>query len=87
MAKVEIYSSMFCGFCHKAKKLLKEKGVHFEDIDVMMNPGRRAEMMQRSKGGHTVPQIFIDDRHVGGCQELYQLEAKGELDDWLAGAA
>ena len=87
MAKVEVYSSMFCGFCHKAKKLLKTKGVKYNDIDVMMNPGRREEMMKRAKGGRTVPQIFINDRHVGGCQELYQLEAKGELDDWLAGKA
>lgn len=86
MAKVEIYSSMFCGFCHKAKKLLKAKGVRFNEIDVMMSPGKRTEMMKRAKGGSTVPQIFIGDRHVGGCDELYKLEARGDLDTWLADA-
>ena len=86
MAKVEIYSSMFCGFCHKAKKLLKAKGVRFNEIDVMMSPGKRAEMMKRAKGGSSVPQIFIGDRHVGGCDELSKLEARGDLDAWLADA-
>lgn len=84
MAKVEIYSSMFCGFCHKAKKLLKSKGVRFNEIDVMMSPGKRTEMMKRANGGRTVPQIFIGDRHVGGCDDLYKLEARGDLDGMLA---
>ena len=83
MARVEIYSSFFCGFCHRAKKLLKSKGVPFEDFDVLANPGRRKEMMTRAKGRHSVPQIFIDGRHIGGCQELYALDAAGQLDGLL----
>jgi glutaredoxin 3 len=84
MPRVEIYSSFFCGFCHRAKSLLKAKGLAFEDIDVLMHPGRRAEMVERAGGGHTVPQIFIDDRHIGGCQELYELERSGKLDRLIA---
>ena len=83
MARVEIYSSFFCGFCHRAKKLLKSKGAAFEDIDVMADPGRRQEMMKRAKGSYSVPQIFIDGKHIGGCQELYALEAAGRLDGLL----
>jgi glutaredoxin 3 len=85
MPRVEIYSSFFCGFCHRAKSLLKAKELAFEDIDVLMRPGRRAEMMERAGGSHTVPQIFIDDRHIGGCRELYELERSGELDRLIAG--
>lgn len=87
MPNVTIYSSMFCPFCHRAKKLLKQKGVEFDEIDVMMNSGRKQEMMDRANGSHTVPQIFIGDTHVGGCDELYALESKGELDQLLGQAA
>ena len=80
MAKVEIYTSMLCGFCYRAKKLLEQKGAAFNEIDVMLSPGRRREMMARSGGRHSVPQIFIDDQHVGGCDDLYALEADGRLD-------
>ena len=83
MAKVEIYSSMLCGFCYRAKKLLEQKGVNFTDIDVLASPKRRAEMVQRSGGRSSVPQIFIDDRHIGGCDELYALEANRKLDALL----
>ncbi len=83
MAKVEIYSSMLCGFCYRAKKLLQQKGVDFTDIDVMVHPKRRAEMVERSGGRTSVPQIFIDDRHIGGCDELYALEASQKLDALL----
>jgi glutaredoxin 3 len=83
MAKVEVYSSMLCGFCYRAKKLLEQKGVAFTEIDVMANPSRRAEMMQRSGGRSSVPQIFIDDRHIGGCDDLFALEAGNKLDALL----
>ena len=87
MPKVTIYSSMFCPFCHRAKKLLKQKGVDYDEIDVTMNSNRKQEMMQRANGAHTVPQIFIAETHVGGCDELYALEDKGELDGLLGKAA
>jgi glutaredoxin 3 len=83
MAKVEIYSSMLCGFCYRAKKLLEQKGVDFTEIDVMVNPKRRSEMIERSGGRTSVPQIFIDDRHVGGCDELFALESSRKLDALL----
>ncbi|MGD1880104.1 MAG: glutaredoxin 3 [Kiloniellaceae bacterium] len=86
MAKVEVYSSMLCGFCYRAKKLLEQKGVAFTEIDVMAHPSRRAEMVQRSGGRTSVPQIFIDDRHIGGCDELYALESKDKLDGLLTPA-
>ena len=87
MAKIEIYSSPLCGFCHHGKRLLKSKSVAFEDIDVMMNRVRKKEMVERAGGRTSVPQIFIDGQHVGGCDELYELEAEGKLDPMLAGAA
>ncbi len=87
MAQIEIYTTMFCPFCHRAKRLLKEKGAHFEEIDVMLSPARRREMTERAGGGTSVPQIFIDGRHVGGCDELYALEAAGGLDPLLEGLA
>ena len=87
MSQVEIYSSIFCGFCFRAKKLLEHKGVEFEEIDVTLHPKRRQEMRDRANGDHKVPQIFIADQHIGGCQELYELEARGELDQMLQGSA
>lgn len=84
MAKVEIYTSPLCGFCHAAKRLLKSKGAEFEETDIAVNPSKKAEMMQRSNGGRTVPQIFIDGTHVGGCDDLYDLERAGKLDPMLA---
>ena len=83
MAKVEIYTSPFCGFCYRAKMLLQDKGAEFEEIDIMTDPGRRPEMMQRAEGSHTVPQIFIGDAHIGGCDELLALDYKGGLDPLL----
>lgn len=83
MAKVEIYSNMLCGFCHRAKKLLQQKGVDFTEIDVMVHPQRRAEMVERSGGRTSVPQIFIDDRHIGGCEDLFDLDASHKLDNLL----
>lgn len=85
MPPVEIYTTPICGFCHAAKRLLTSKGVEFKEIDVMQRPEKRSEMTQRSRGGRTVPQIFIGDRHVGGCDDLYALERAGKLDPMLAG--
>ena len=83
MSKVEIYSSMWCPFCHRAKQLLQSKGVGFEEFDVDANPTLRNEMTQRSGGRQTVPQIFIDDRHIGGSDELVALEREGRLSGML----
>lgn len=84
MKTVEIYTTPICGYCHRAKRLLAAKGVPFTEIDVMADPSRRAEMMQRSGGGQTVPQIFIDGTPIGGCDELHALERRGALDPMLA---
>lgn len=83
MANVEIYSSPFCGFCMRAKALLDSKGVEYTDIDVMMDSSKRQEMMSRSGGRHTVPQIFIGEEHIGGCDELLALERASKLDPLL----
>ena len=83
MSKIEIYSSMWCPFCHRAKQLLQSKGAGFEEFDVDANPALRNEMTQRSGGRQTVPQIFIDDRHVGGSDELVALEREGRLSGML----
>lgn len=85
MATVEIYTTQICGFCHAAKRLLTSKGVSFAEVDVMADPSRRAEMVQRANGGRTVPQIFIDGAHVGGNDDLQALERAGKLDSLLAG--
>lgn len=84
MAKVEIYTSPLCGFCHAAKRLLTAKGVEFVETDVAAQPEKRREMVQRANGGRTVPQIFINDIHVGGCDDLYALESAGKLEPLLA---
>ena len=83
MKPVEIYTSPLCGFCHAAKRLLNQKGVEFSEIDVLANPDRKPEMIQRANGGRTVPQIFIGEIHVGGCDDLYALERAGKLDPLL----
>jgi glutaredoxin 3 len=83
VAQVEIYSSMFCPFCSRAKHLLTQKGVAFVEIDVDTSPGRRNEMLDRANGQRTVPQIFIDDHHVGGSDDLAALDRAGKLDGML----
>jgi len=83
MAKVEIYTKAFCGYCYRAKALLAEKGVAFEEVDITMGGPRRAEMIERAQGGTTVPQIFIDGKHVGGSDDLAALERRGALDALL----
>ncbi len=84
MLQIEIYTSPLCGFCHAAKRLLNEKGASFSEVDVLQNPERKPEMINRANGGRTVPQIFVGDIHVGGCDELYALERAGKLDALLA---
>lgn len=84
MTTVEIYTSPLCGFCHAAKRLLSQKGVAFSEVDVLMHPDRKPEMIKRAGGARTVPQIFVGDAHVGGCDDLYELERKGDLDKLLA---
>ncbi|MDZ4136859.1 MAG: glutaredoxin 3 [Paracoccaceae bacterium] len=85
MKKVEIYTSPYCGFCHAAKRLLAKKGAAFTEIDVSRDPAQRVEMMKRSNGGRTVPQIFIGGKHVGGSDDLHALDHRGALDPLLAG--
>ena len=84
MKSVEIYTSPLCGFCHAAKRLLTQKGVTFAEVNVLTDPERKPEMIQRANGGRTVPQIFFGDTHVGGCDDLYALEQAGKLDPLLA---
>ncbi|SFN41755.1 glutaredoxin 3 [Roseovarius lutimaris] len=83
MQPVEIYSSPLCGFCHAAKRLLKQKGVNFSEINVLAQPARKSEMLKRANGRHTVPQIFVGKTHVGGYDELSALERAGKLDALL----
>lgn len=83
--KVTIYTTNYCGYCFRAKALLNRKGVPFEEIDVS-DPVLRRAMMERSNGGRTVPQIFIGDRHVGGSDELHELDRRGQLDPLLKAA-
>ena len=83
MPTVEIYTKMLCFYCVRAKRLLDEKGVDFEEYDISMGGPRRAEMIQRANGRTTVPQIFIDGVHVGGSDDLAALERAGKLDAML----
>lgn len=86
-ANVEVYSSMWCPFCYRAKKLLKDKGVDFQEIDVDGDPKVRVAMRQRADGRHTVPQIFINGVGVGGSDELAALDRSGKLTAMLAETA
>jgi len=87
MAIIEVYSGDFCPYCTKAKSLLKKKGLEFSEYNVKRDIKRQAEMAERAPGARTIPQIFINNRHVGGCDDLFALEQRGELDDWLESAA
>jgi glutaredoxin 3 len=80
--QVVMYASSWCGYCSRARQLLAQKGIEFTEIDVDVEPGARIEMVKRS-GRSTVPQIFIGDRHIGGCDDLYALDASGGLDPLL----
>jgi glutaredoxin 3 len=84
MAHIEIYTKFLCPYCSRAKKLLESKGASYEEYDITMGGAKRAEMMQRANGRHTVPQIFIDGRHIGGSDDLAALERNGQLDPLLA---
>lgn len=83
--RVVMYATDWCPYCARARRLLEEKGVPFEEIDVEARPGARAEMIERSGGRSSVPQIFIGDTHVGGSDDLHALAASGGLDRLLAG--
>lgn len=83
MARVEIYTKFLCPYCTRAKNLLKSKGVPFEEIDISLGGPKRAEMLARANGRTTVPQIFIDDRHIGGSDDLAELDRAGGLDPLL----
>lgn len=84
MKKIRVYSSQICPYCVRAKSLLKKKGAAFEEIDVTMDVAARDQMLKETGGARTVPQIFIGDTHVGGCDELYALDREGKLDPLLA---
>ena len=84
MAKVEIYTKMTCPYCHRAKALLKQKGIQPDEIAVDFGGDKRQAMIQRAGGRMTVPQIFINGKHVGGCDDLFELESTGRLDEMLA---
>lgn len=84
-ANVEIYTWSMCPFCIRAKALLDKKGVDYTEYCIDGDEAARAKMAQRANGRRTLPQIFIDDQHIGGCDNLYALNAQGKLDDLLAG--
>lgn len=84
---ITIYTTSTCPFCVRAKQLLTRKGVAFDEIDVGRHPEQRGEMMQRAQGRRTVPQIFIGDLHIGGCDDLHALDEAGKLDQLLKGRA
>jgi glutaredoxin 3 len=84
MAQVTIYTRPGCGYCARAVSVLTQKGVAFDEIEAGMDPAKRQEMMTRS-GRSTFPQIFIGDKHIGGCDDMMALERRGELDALLAG--
>ncbi len=83
MPSITIYTKGWCPYCSAAKKLLDDKGVDFTEIDIEKKPEARAEMIQKAAGRTTVPQIFIGDRHVGGCDDLYALDDRGQLEPML----
>jgi glutaredoxin 3 len=83
MPPITIYTKSWCPYCSAAKDLLKEKGAAFTEIDIESKPEKRQDMIQKAGGRTTVPQIFIGDRHVGGCDDLYALDDKGQLEALL----
>ncbi len=82
---VTIYTKPFCPYCAAALELLAKKGANYREVDISGKPDLRAEMIQRSGGRMTVPQVFAGDRHLGGCDDIYALDARGELDRVLIG--
>jgi len=84
MPEIQIYTTDMCPYCMRAKALLKQKGADYKEIDVSYDPAERNRMMERAGGRRTVPQIFIAGKHIGGCDDLYALNARGGLDPLLA---
>jgi glutaredoxin 3 len=84
MAQVEIYTKSFCPYCARAKRLLDQKGASYEEYEISAGGAKREEMIQRAGGRTTVPQIFIDGRHIGGSDDLAALERQGQLDPLLS---
>jgi len=87
MAKVEIYTAMACPFCNRAVKLLTAKNISFEEIDVTLSLAKRQAMKRRANGKTSVPQVFINDDHIGGCDDLFALDQAGHLDRLLTAAS
>lgn len=85
MQKIDIYTKGYCPYCKRARSLLEAKGASYNNIEIDKNPELRPAMIERANGGSTVPQIFIGDTHVGGCDDLFALESAGKLDALLAG--
>jgi glutaredoxin 3 len=83
MPSITIYTKSWCPYCNAAKDLLKQKGAAFTEVDIEAKPEKRQDMIQRANGRSTVPQIFIGERHVGGCDDLYALDDKGQLEALL----
>jgi glutaredoxin 3 len=83
MVEVELYTTMYCPYCSRARALLQRKGVAYVDIDIAEEPARRGEMIRRAQGRSTVPQIFINGEHIGGYDDLAALDRAGELDPKL----
>ncbi len=83
MAIIEVYSGSYCPYCERAKGLLKKLDLAYQEYDVKADPSKRDEMLQRANGQRTIPQIFINQRHVGGCDDLFALHRSDELNDWL----
>ena len=83
MKKVVIYTGPMCNYCSAAKHLLNKKKINYEEIDIGYDDKKREEMLKKSKGAKTIPQIFVEDKHIGGYVELKALESKGELDTLL----
>jgi len=86
MPRVEIYSTLFCPYCSRAKSLLDRKGVKYINFDIIEDNSKREEMLKRAGGRTSVPQIFIDGEHIGGCDDLYALDRAGKLDPKLGHA-
>jgi glutaredoxin 3 len=84
MHRIEIYTTPYCPYCVRAKALLQRKGVDYTETDVSQDYDLRIAMTRRAGGRQTVPQIFIDDRHIGGCDDLYALDGRGELDPLIS---
>ena len=87
MSKVTIYTTVLCPYCHMAKELLRAKSVDYEEIDVTWDPALRAEMRAKAGGRNTVPQIWVGEHHVGGCDDLLDLESAGQLDRLLSASS